>query len=288
MQPIQKSSLLPAETRKAALLTLLADEDVVVSQAARQALLAYGPAVVDWLKPHALSNEPVLRKRTREVIDHFERHNADTEFLSFCLSQGEDFDLEQAALLLARTEYPSLCSAAFPALLDQYAAEIRERLSANHSPEQIIAVINEYLFKEMGFTGNEKNYYEPENSYFNRVMERKTGNPISLSMVYLFLGRRLRLPMVGIGLPGHFICRFQSSTQEFYIDAFNSGKILTKADCIKYLAHTNHSVQEGYLLPLSPRRMLLRVCANLHQIYTQRAQREEVSRLQRYLVALAK
>jgi regulator of sirC expression with transglutaminase-like and TPR domain len=98
----------------------------------------------------------------------------------------------------------------------------------------------------------------------------------------------LKLPIVGIGMPGHFLIRFQSSTGELFIDAFNRGKLLSKADCIKYLLHTSHGFQEGYLAAVSPRRVLLRVCSNLHQIYAQLELPEETARLQRYIVALAK
>jgi regulator of sirC expression with transglutaminase-like and TPR domain len=120
------------------------------------------------------------------------------------------------------------------------------------------------------------------------VVDHRTGNPISLCLVYLFLARRLKLPIVGIGMPGHFLCRFQSTTEEIFIDAFNKGKLLTKADCVKYLLHTRDGFKESYLAPVTGRRVLLRICSNLHQIYTQLNLGEESSRFQRYIVALAK
>ena len=89
-------------------------------------------------------------------------------------------------------------------------------------------------------------------------------------------------------MPGHFLVRYQSSTTEIYIDAFNQGKLLTKADCVKYLLHTSHGFQESYLAVITPRRMLLRMCSNLHQIYVQLELTEETARVQRYIVALAK
>ena len=127
-----------------------------------------------------------------------------------------------------------------------------------------------------------------ENSYLNSVIDRRTGNPISLCMVYLFLSRRLHLPVTGIGMPGHFLCRFQCSTDELYIDAFNRGKLLTRTDCVKYLVQTNYGFQDGLLSPATPRRILLRMCSNLHQIYLHLKLAEETARLQRYIVALAK
>ena len=155
-------------------------------------------------------------------------------------------------------------------------------------PEGLIAGINQFLFKEQGFTGDEENYYDPENSYLNRVIDRRLGNPISLSMIYLGVCRRLKLPVTGIGLPGHFLCRFQDPRQEIYIDAFNRGRVLTKADCMKYLKQAGYEFHEAFLVPASPRRILLRMCSNLHQIYQREGQKTHASRLQGYIVALSK
>jgi regulator of sirC expression with transglutaminase-like and TPR domain len=276
------------EKQRAALISLLGDEDPTIYQTVREKLISYGAMVTAWLRPHLLSGDPVLRRRAKELVDYFGRQDADTQFLAFCLNQGEDFDIEQGVLLLARTQFPGINGIAYSALLDSFATDLRQQIDFDAGAEQILATINDYLFSRLGFSGNEENYYEPENSYINCVLDRRTGNPISLSLIYLFVARRLKLPMVGIGLPGHFICRYQTTKSEFYIDAFNRGKLLTKADCIKYLLHTHHSLQEGHLAPVTARRILLRICANLHQIYTQLEAHEEISRLQRYLVALAK
>jgi regulator of sirC expression with transglutaminase-like and TPR domain len=120
------------------------------------------------------------------------------------------------------------------------------------------------------------------------VIDRRKGNPISLCLIYLLLARRLHLPITGIGMPGHFLCRFQTPTEELFIDAFNSGKNLTKGDCVKYLLHTRDGFKEAYLAPITTRRTLLRVCSHLHQIYSQQSRKNDIARFQRYIVALAK
>jgi regulator of sirC expression with transglutaminase-like and TPR domain len=283
-----KTSERLSESQRAALITLLADEDAAVHQTVRTKLLSFGPQVIEWLRPCTLSNEPLLRRRAMEIIGHFGRQAADERFMKFCASRGEDLPLEEGAWLLAQTRHPEINTAAYEALLDAFASVLRTRLDLTADVEQIVGVINHYLFDELGFTPNEANYYDPENSFLNRVVDQRTGNPISLCTIYLLLARRLKLPVTGIGLPGHFVCRYQTSTAEIYIDAFNRGKLLTKADCIKYLLHTHHGLEEGYLAPVSPRRMLLRMCANLHQIYLHNGQAEQTARFQRYLVALAK
>lgn len=277
-----------SEGQKTALLKLLTDDDMAVYHTIRGKILSYGQAASDWLRPHMLSSDPVLRRRANELVHYLAKQDADNRFLAFCLNQGEDLDVEEGAWLLSQTQYPDINLAAYQALFDSYAADLRERIDFGSTPESILATVNQYLFSELGFVGNETNYYDPDNSYLNRVVDRRTGNPISLCMVYLFIARRLRLPIAGIGMPGHFLVRFQSSTGEVFIDAFNRGKLLSKADCVKYLLHTSHGFQEGYLAPVSSRRVLLRVCSNLHQIYAQLELADDTARLQRYIVALAK
>jgi regulator of sirC expression with transglutaminase-like and TPR domain len=278
----------PSESQRAALINLLADDDPDIYHAIRDKILSFGETARDWLRPHALSGDPLLRRRVQEIIRHFDRQAADNRFLSFCLRQGEDCDLEQGAWLLAQTQYPEINTEAYSALLDNFAGELRLRIEPHKRGRQILEAMSEYIRGELGFKGNEQNYYDPENSYLNRVLDRRTGNPINICVVYLLLARRLKLPMTGIGFPGHFLCRYQTSSDEIYIDAFHSGKLLTKADCIHHLVRGNYDLHEHYLAPVSTRRILARSCGSLHQIYARLGHKEEITRFQRYLVALAR
>jgi regulator of sirC expression with transglutaminase-like and TPR domain len=277
-----------SERQRAALVNLLADEDPGIYQQVKEKILACGPYATEWLRPHTLSSDPTLRRRAQEIIVHFKRQVADNQCLAFCLKNGEDFDLEQAGWLLAQSKYPEINIEAYQALVDHFARELRQRLDMRSPAKMILSEINEYLFGELGFSGNEENYYDPENTYLNRVIDRRTGNPINLCLFYLLIARRLRLPISGIGLPGRFICRYQSSSMETYLDVFAGGQILTKADCVQYLLNTNFTVRDDYLAPVSSRRWLLRICANLHQIYLHLGDSEETTRIQRYLVALTR
>ena len=277
-----------SDGQKAALVSLLGDDDSAVYHTVRDKILSYGQEATGWLRPHALSSDPVLRRRAQEIVQYLARQTADNHFLAFCLSQGEDLDIEEASWLLAQTQYPDINVMAYQALFDSYASDLRERIDHSAGAESVLNAINQYVFGDLKFHGNEQNYYEPDNSYLNRVLDRRTGNPPSLCLFYLLIARRLRLPIAGIGMPGHFLVRYQSSTTEIYIDAFNQGKLLTKADCVKYLLHTSHGFQESYLSVVTSRRMLLRMCSNLHQIYVQLELTEETARVQRYIVALAK
>ena len=224
------SQLSPSQ--RDALLSLLSDEDPAVFRTVRAKILSCGPPAAEWLRPHTMSNDPALRRRARQIVLHFDRQAADDHFLAFCLRHGEAFDLEQGAWLFAQTQYPRINVEAYQAVLDGYASELGGRLSSATDPEEILTVMNQYLCGELGFAGNDADYYDPENNYLNSVLDRRTGNPINLCLVYVLLARRRRLPMVGIGLPGHFICRYQSTAGEIYLDPFNRGRFLTKADCV--------------------------------------------------------
>ena len=288
IRTLPESSAEPCENEKKALLKLLGDEDAHVYQTVRNKILSYGFAATCWLRVATLSNDALLRRRASEIIRLLSREVADNRFIAFCLNQSEELDVEEGSLLLAQTQYPEINLAAYRALFDSYAADLREQIHASPSVENTVAVINHFLFEELGYHGNEENYFELENNYLNRVMDRRTGDAIHLCGIYLFIARRLKLPIVGIGMPDYFLCRYQTTTEEFYIDAFNRGKVLTKADCVKYLLHTRDGFKESYLSPITGRRMLLKMCSNLHQIYTRLSLRDEMARLQRYIVALAR
>lgn len=279
---------LPGEARRRALIKLLADEDESIARTISDTILAFGPAARPWLESEMPAQEPLLRRRVRSLIAVFERQEADNEFLNFCVLHGEEFDLEKGVWLIARTRHPEINIAAYQALLDDWAARLRDSFGSYTRGESRLAIINEFLFGELQFKGNEADYYDPDNSYLNRVIDRRKGNPISLCLLYMFLSRRLELPVSGIGFPGHFLCRYQTSQEEYYVDAFNGGKLFSKAQCVIYLKQNGLGVREGYLVPISSRRILLRICANLHQIYLQLEESEEAVRVQRYLVALAR
>ena len=283
-----KTALTPSDREKLALILLLGDDDPAVYQAVRARILESGQAAVEWLLPHTLSGDPPVRRHASEIIQHLRRETADDRFLAFCLTEGNDLNLEQGAWLLAKTRYPDINVEAYQALFDSFAGDLLERIDLRGDADHVLGAFNEYVFEVLKFHGNEENYYDPENSYLNRVVDRRTGNPINLCLFYLLLARRLRLPMTGIGLPGHFICRYQSTSEEYYVDVFNRGKFWTRANCVQHLIQRNYNVQDQHLAPVSSRRMLCRICGNLRQIYQQRGMDADALRLQRYLVALAK
>lgn len=271
-----------------AMLTLLGDDDPEVRSAIRGKLVAGGEPVYRFLGRHRLHPEPSVRTRVRALLDQREAALRDGEFMAFVLGQGEQFDLEDGVWRFSLARYPDINVAAFRAQLDAWADRVRDSLGAGASGAETLLALNQVLFVELGFRGNSDDYHDPANSYVNRVMDMRRGIPISLSAVYLFVGRRLGLPVAGIGMPGHFLCRYQTSREEIYIDAFNGGKLLDRADCKRRIEALAVEQDDSHLAPVTSRRMLQRMAANLHLLHKEKKQRAEAERLQRHLVALSR
>src|SRR5258708_29376456 len=150
------------------------------------------------------------------------------ELSDFLAGRGTNLQLDRAALLLATIEFPGLEIDPFLQILDSYAAELAARLREG---ADFVPMTNQYLFKELGFSGNEADYYNPANSCLNEVLASKTGIPITLSVVYLETARRLSRPVFGIGLPGHFVVQYDDGLYSTYIDPFHGGALLDAAQC---------------------------------------------------------
>jgi regulator of sirC expression with transglutaminase-like and TPR domain len=178
--------------------------------------------------------------------------------------------LAEAALLMACEEYPQLQISPYVDQLDEMADAIRLRLNAGEQPIDTVKAINEVLFDEFGFRGNSDDYYDPRNSFFNDVLDRRLGIPITLSIVYLEVCRRLNFPMFGVGMPGHFIVKYADRSQEIFLDPFRNGAVLSVEDCRDWVTrHYGDSVQfsERLLSRVTHRQIISRMLNNLKKIY---------------------
>ena len=187
--------------------------------------------------------------------------------------EEEDISLAEASLYIAGDEYPDLDAQAYLSALDEMAREARGRLTRIDDTGDTLRRLSEYLFLHLGFQGNDRDYYDPQNSYLNRVIDRKLGIPITLSIVYMEVARRLGLVLEGIGLPGHFILRHGPPEWELYVDPFNGGELLSRADCERLVQATFHGQAEfhdEFLLPCTRRAILVRVLSNLRNAYGHR------------------
>lgn len=187
--------------------------------------------------------------------------NAD--FCAAVQRPDDEIDLAYAALLFARDAYPDLDPQRYLDQLDGWAAAARSAVERAADP---IEPLNDFLFGQLRFIGNRIAYNDPLNSYLNKAIDRRVGLPITLSVIYLEIGRRLGLPIDGIGLPGHFVVRYVGDDGVRYIDPFYQGRVLTAADCHKLVAELSDgqfTLQPAMLEPVTSRQILARMLNNL-------------------------
>jgi regulator of sirC expression with transglutaminase-like and TPR domain len=196
-----------------------------------------------------------------------------TGFAALVEPRHEDvsIDLAAAALAIARTEYPALDIPHYLGRLEALAQRVRSRMRSSPRARETIALLNHVLFDQEGLRGNRDDYYDPRNSFLNEVLDRKLGIPITLSVIYLDVARRVGFPVVGTGMPGHFLLKhYDVFSGEIFIDPFNRGRVVGNAECQQRL-HEIYSgeieMQPEFLKAVSHREVLTRVLNNLRQIY---------------------
>ena len=183
---------------------------------------------------------------------------------------GVRIDLAEAALLIAAEEYPSLDVAGYLSSLDDLAARGRENLEGAGDTVEQVERLNRYLFVERGFAGNREHYEDPRNSFINEVIDRRSGIPITLALVYMEVARRLGLDFEGICFPGHFLIKCGDGDGEIVVDPF-SGVVLSPRECQERLtAVLGEGVvldHEVHLRAADPREILVRMLTNLKLLY---------------------
>jgi regulator of sirC expression with transglutaminase-like and TPR domain len=273
------------ESQIRALIRLLGDEDEKIVQTISDKLIDIGPLAVPLLQ-EAEIEQPEMAERIASVLEEIRGGKLEDELVHLVQSSATQVDLEQGAFLIARYAYPSLDVSTYTRLLDEMAQEVRDRIGPRASGEETVKTLNRYLFTEQGFKGNTKNYYEAENSYVNRVIDRRTGIPISLSVVYLLIGKRLRLPVHGIGMPGHFLVKYESDRYKIFVDCFNGGALLTEKNCQRFLTEAGYGFDEKYLQESPVRAILSRMTKNLLAIYAKLDDPLKKSRLTKFIEIL--
>ena len=205
---------------------------------------------------------------SREVWNQFDRMVGAPE---------EEIDLARAALLLAATEYPELSVERELFRVDELAEGVAPRMD-DDSPLYQLNTLSEYLFDELKFAGNHTNYYDPRNSFLNDVIERRLGIPITLSLLYIEVGKRLGVPLLGIGMPGHFVVRHRDDP-DIFVDPFHGGILLSEEECAERLKQSTQGAlpwDREYLEPVSSRAFIARMLRNLKVVYLQRRSYERV------------
>ena len=182
----------------------------------------------------------------------------------------EQIDLGRAALSIALPDYPKLDISAYLARIDRLAEEVTAQCGAGADGFRLIAALNYVLFSRYGFRGNRDDYYDPKNSFLNELIERKTGIPITLSVLYMEVARRIGLGVDGVGFPGHFLVKAVCADDEVVIDPFDGGEVRSREDLealLKRMYGGKVDFRSDFLAAVSKKQILQRVLNNLKVIY---------------------
>jgi regulator of sirC expression with transglutaminase-like and TPR domain len=270
-----------------ALASLLGDENDKIVAMVWENLLRLGPRALPGLREIEEDPDPRTRLRARHVKMRIEAQQLERRFRRLALRRDAAFDLETALTLVAQIEYPDLDPAETALALDELADGLRPQLSDGMTAHQKIELLNRYLFRDLGFRGNRERFHDADNSFINRVLDRRCGIPITLAAVTILVGRRLGMPLYGVGLPRNFLVRYHDHANEIFIDPFNGGRVLSREECVRLLTSEGYYVREAfvgeYLAIASPRDMIIRMLRNLILLYSKRRDGAQVTRLIRYL-----
>lgn len=189
-----------------------------------------------------------------------------------------ELDLGEAALLIGAEEDPPVELAAELARLDALADGVTPRLHGFRHPRDRLELVLAYLVRELGFRGNEADYYDPRNSYLHAVLRRRVGIPITLTVLLIEVGRRVGLRVAGVGLPAHFLA-VAPDIPDTYVDMFHGGRVIGEAECRQLLRQKTDgavSFEPGMLQPVTHKQILLRMLHNLKGVHTRKNDLERV------------
>lgn len=199
-------------------------------------------------------------------------------------------NLAEAALCIAWEDQELASMPEALAQLDLFAGEAQPRLMHALDPDEQIAALNTLLFDELHFVGNSSNYNDAANSFLDRVLETRTGLPITLAIVYLEVGWRLGLPLVGLALPGHFLVHYPITQGSLVIDPFNRGRLWSSDECASHVAqyygNASSILMERVMQPPTKHEILARMLRNLKGVYIERSLSEKALAVVERLVLL--
>jgi regulator of sirC expression with transglutaminase-like and TPR domain len=250
------------------LIALLTDRDDFVRLKVRDELIALGEDALPFLEIAVRREEIALRVQAQEVINAIFPQKLGEKFRQLAQKAlDRDIDLESGMLLLMEVGYPEFSPESCQESLDILAHRLGQNLESDASPKEVVASLTQLLFSQEKFKGNKEDFMSPDNSYLNKVLEKKTGLPITLSSLCILVSNRLGLPIVGVGLPGHYIAKYNLPENSIYFDPFHQGRLLSREDCIQIVEQLGQPFEEHFLSQSTNRETLVRMMNNLIQVY---------------------
>ncbi len=214
------------------------------------------------------------------------------DYFASLVQDDEQIPLFEAALSIAQDDDPGLDLTASQLEIDKLAARLKRRLPADIAQIPKLRLLNNFFYQELGFAGNLNDYYNPDNSYLNKVLATRRGIPISLAIIYIELAQQIGLDVKGISFPGHFLMKISVKSGDIILDPFN-GTSLSREDIEERLEpyfingrSTNDPPLASYLADATPRQILVRMLRNLKALYAENPHWKEFLNVQQRLVIL--
>lgn len=258
-----------SKTEIESLVNLLDDPDPYVHSQVRNRLFELGEQAVPLLdQQKSQAKDDSERELINEIIQYITYGNLEEDFLDV-LGEGIDDlkQLEKAVFILSRFDNPTLREEEYMKKLDQFAGMVANRIQYEPDESRRMRRLMEFVFEELNFTGSTVDYYNPDNSYLNRVIDRRQGLPISLGLIVLFLARRLEMPFYGVNMPIHFMLRFKGEKEEVLIDPFDKGKVVSYNQCYFFLKQNGVEPKSKHFEAAGETEILARCIRNLIQSY---------------------
>ena len=276
-----------SDTEIQALIQLLDDPDSQVFQSVNQNLLSQGSDIIPLLeKAWETSGDEFLQNRIENLIHEIHIESVNKELLLW-KSSGANH-LIDGAYLIARLQYPDLNLEQIESELDKIVKSVWLELNQNLTALEKIRILNHIFFEVQSFSGNQKNYYDPQNNFINSVLLSKKGNPISLSIIYSIIAQKLDLPVYGVNLPKNFILAYMDkdpsnpnpflkseSNVLFYINPFKNGIVLNRTEIEKFVKGLNITPEPAFFKPCSNIHIIQRLISNLIFAYEKLGQMEK-------------
>jgi regulator of sirC expression with transglutaminase-like and TPR domain len=271
-----------------ALLQLLDDPNVEVNQTVTTRILEQGPTILPDLEAAwEGSMDPTLQDRIINLIQEIQTQYNHNQLQNWV--QTEQNDLMKGVFLISRYQYPDLEMKELEISLDRIIKDVWLELNNNLTALEKVRILNHIIYDVHGFTKNTKNFYSPQNSFINQVLETGKGNPISLAVVYSIIAQRLNLPIFGVNLPKNFILAYKdvlvsgSGFDEvaedilFYINPYNKGAVLGRREIEYFLKQQKIEPQESHFQPCSNLEIIIRILHNLITAYHKSGYREKAN-----------
>jgi regulator of sirC expression with transglutaminase-like and TPR domain len=269
-----------------ALVSLLDDRDEQIVTQVVDKIRSLGKEAIPYLEQEWESNfNPLVQRRIEELI-----HDLQYELLKFRIEEwyaSKDQDLLTGLWMVATYQYPDLEIEKLKQELEQIYYEAWLEFKTDLYPFDQVKVLNGVMFNKIKFGANTKNFHSPGNSMINIVLETRKGNPITLSIIYMMVAQKLKMPVYGVNLPNLFIVTYKDEKNQFYINAFNKGLIFSKQDIENYIHELRLTPQDSFFEPCSNLEIIRRVFRNLIMSFDKMGEHEKAEEVKELLLLIA-